>query len=108
MILHHVQNKTWYDTARGVRSGAGILASIGASIRSGFGVARWHGNSCQSIGMLAIVELAAPIQLHVVHPMPSSKACRGDPEQRQRERVQWVKLRVAVHHGCTVACFAVE
>jgi hypothetical protein len=42
--------------------------------RSPIGSARLHGSSCCSIGMLALAEMAGPVDLHVVHPMSGSKA----------------------------------
>jgi hypothetical protein len=66
-ILLYVQR---LGTVRDVRP----RASIGASIRSGFGVSRLHCSSCYSIGILALSKLAGPVELHFIQPMPSSKA----------------------------------
>jgi hypothetical protein len=43
--------------------------------------------------MLALVELADPVEWHVVHPMLSSQD-RGHPEQHIKLVSKWVKLRV--------------
>ncbi len=58
--------------------------------------ARLPGSSCCSIGMLALAEMAGPVDLRVVQLMPSSKAYRGDPapeQHRERFVFNWVKLR---------------